>query len=70
MIRIARFEEGICLNQKEYVLDGPSGDIVEFKDKDAAMEFLKKNSNNPEFIQEDLDSGSIMLVDSETDEVL
>lgn len=39
MYVIARFQEGICLNNYEYVLDD-SGNVMDFKSVKSAMRFL------------------------------
>lgn len=66
MILIARHINGICLNDREYVLDGPEGEPMEFDTTEKATEFLFANGGT----QEDIDEGSIFFVDSETNEVL
>ena len=53
MIRIGRFEYGICLNQLEYLLEEKDGDIKLFKDKEEAKEFLRKAGVKSEDALED-----------------
>ncbi len=70
---IGRPIEGIHLNGLEYVLDKPEEDDgvpIEFEDRNAAIKFMEGVAENPELIQTDLDEGSIVLVDAETNEVL
>ena len=38
---ISMFEEGICLNPKEYVLDGPDGDVMLFEKPEDAVVYLR-----------------------------
>ena len=54
---ISQFINGICLNDKEFVLDGPDGDIKKFDTEDEAKTFLIENGR----CEEDLDEGSIMI---------
>jgi len=43
MFVISRFINGICLNDKEYVLDAPEGNVMKFKTYEDAVEFLTDN---------------------------
>jgi len=65
-VLIARHINGICLNEREYVLDGPEGKPMEFNSTEEATTFLFNNGGT----QEDLDNGCIFFVDSETNEVI
>lgn len=69
-ILVGRHEHGICLNPVEYLLDGPDGEPVEFNNQDEAIDFLRANCENPEYIQDDIDNCSILFVDAETREIL
>lgn len=42
-IIIGRHINGITLNDYEYLLDGASGDIVEFESDESAKAFLREN---------------------------
>jgi hypothetical protein len=66
MILIARHINGICLNDREYVLDGPEGEPMEFDDTEKAKEFILEAGAT----QKDLDDGYIFFVDAETNEVI
>lgn len=65
-VLIARHINGICLNDREYVLDGPEGKPMEFSSTEEATTFLFDKG----VTQEDLDNGCIFFVDAETKEVL
>ena len=38
---ISMFPEGICLNPKEYLLDGPDGDVMLFENRWDAIAYLR-----------------------------
>jgi len=40
MYAISKYINGICLNPREYVLDGPDGKVMLFSNKDKAVKFL------------------------------
>lgn len=44
LIAIARYEEGICLNKLEYVLEDDQVDIKTFNTKAEAIDFLNRKS--------------------------
>jgi hypothetical protein len=50
MIRVKRNIENCCLNDFEYLLDGPDGNIMEFHDKPEALNFLKNHGVDDEDI--------------------
>ena len=73
MIKVGQHINGISLNGIEYLLDAPEeegGNEIEFENEEKAIEFLKANCDNPEFIQDDIDNGCILLINAETNEVL
>ena len=63
MIRIGRFENGICLNQLEYLLEDKDGDVKLFASKNEAKDFLRSagitNEDSLEdcFVYENEDTG-------------
>jgi len=65
-VLIAKHINGISLNGREYVLDGPEGKPMEFESTEKAKEFLFANGGT----QEDLDDGCIFFVNAETNEVI
>ena len=50
MIIVGRYINGICLNDLEYLLDGPDGNEIEFESKQAAINFLKNHGATDEEI--------------------
>ena len=58
---ISMFEEGICLNPREYVLDAPDGDVKLFDSIVAASVYLRSHwEDMPESI-DDLDEYGVFI---------
>ena len=58
---ISMFEEGICLNPREYVLDAPDGDVKLFDSIVSASVFLRAHwEDMPESI-DDLDEYGVFI---------
>ena len=58
---ISMFEEGICLNPKEYVLDGPDGDVMLFKGVGDAIAYLRSTWEDMPEDADDLDEYGIFI---------
>ena len=67
-IAIARYQEGICLNDYEYVLDSadPDADITIFTGEEEAKQFLISKCNDPALLEQDLENGCIFFIDLDT----
>lgn len=71
MVIIGKFQEGICLNPLEYLLDKPEdkgGEPMEFTDKEEAIEFLKSKADDVQALEEDVEEGIFHFIDTETEE--
>ncbi len=68
MFIIAQHINGIFLNPVEYALDA-DGNVLKFKNQDEAINFMYENSTNPECVDEDLDSGALLILEDKDENV-
>ena len=67
MYIISRFEEGICLNEKEYVLDD-NGEVIKFNTKQEALYFLNENGDSEVEIKDSAEAYEEYGIDIELEE--
>ena len=58
---ISMFEEGICLNPREYVLDAPDGDVKLFDSIVAAAVYLRAHWEDMPDSIDDLDEYGVFI---------
>ena len=68
---VSRFINGICLNPKEFLLEGedPDGDVKLFDSEDEAKEFLSTQGMTLEEINDSIDEGYLFIEPYEEQEV-
>ena len=58
---ISKYQEGICLNPREYVLDSPDGNVMLFETHGQAASHLRKHWEDMPENLDDLDEYGIFI---------
>ena len=67
MYTISKYEEGICLNPKEYVLDD-NGEVILFNTEQEALDFLNENGDSEVEIKDSAEAYEEYGVDIDLEE--
>ena len=65
---ISRYQEGICLNPKEYILDGDDGEVMEFDSVQGALDHLNKHGGLEQEVTNEEEAYDIYGVDIDLQE--
>tara|TARA_Y100000034_G_C6900121_1_gene416003 strand:+ start:3188 stop:3442 length:255 start_codon:yes stop_codon:yes gene_type:complete len=65
---ISRYQEGISLNPKEYILDAEDGELMEFDSVDEALDYLNQHGGLEQKVTSELEAYDVYGVDIELQE--